>query len=78
MEEAPRSASQQMAAVDAAAAEPSEGVVLQFPDAQQPQQLGRVTLRKAAARAGGDAPNDLLQPVAGVTRRRKAPEPRGR
>ena len=79
MEEAPRSVSQQMAAVtqpqpQSQSSEAEQGVLLQFP-AQQQQQLGRVALKKAARPAALATANDLLQPVSGVSDRHKVAEP---
>ena len=53
----------------------AEGVVLPFPTAQEPQRLGRVTLRKMPRVPVPHSPNDTLQPVAGETATATAPEP---
>ena len=53
----------------------AEGVVLPFPTAQEPQRLGRVTLRKLPRVPVPHSPNDTLQPVAGETATATAPEP---
>jgi CheY-like chemotaxis protein len=52
----------------------SEGVVLPFPTAQEPQRLARVTLRKMPRVPLPHSPNDL-PPVAGETATASAPEP---
>jgi CheY-like chemotaxis protein len=74
MEEAPRTPSQQMAAVQPEADGPAvevsaaaEGVVLPFPQPVQPQvALARVALRKTPRNLGALTANDLLKPVSGV------------
>ena len=53
----------------------AEGVVLPFPTVQEPQRLGRVTLRKMPRVPVPHSPNDTLQPVAGETATAAAPEP---
>jgi len=73
----PRS-SEEAATAEPAAVERSqtaEGVVLPFPTAQEPQRLGRVTLRKMPRVTVPQSPNDTLQPVAGETATASAPEP---
>jgi CheY-like chemotaxis protein/Flp pilus assembly protein TadD len=60
----------------AAVAPPAEGVVLQFPSAENGTQAKqqRVSLRKIP-RMPAATPNDLLQPVAGETAHAPMPEP---
>ncbi len=53
----------------------AEGVVLPFPTAQEPQRIGRVTLRKMPRVPMTLSPNDTLQPVAGETAAATAPQP---
>ncbi len=52
-----------------------EAIVLPFPTAQEPQRLGRVTLRKMPRAPMPLSPNDTLQPVAGETARATMPQP---